>query len=47
MTRASRYDLVLVHREVLPIGHPVIERILARSRHVPLVYDFDDAIYLS
>ena len=47
LTRASRYDLVLVHREVLPIGPPVIERILARSRHVPLVYDFDDAIYLS
>jgi hypothetical protein len=38
------YDLALIHREAYPLGQPVIERWLARR--VPMVFDFDDAIYL-
>jgi glycosyltransferase involved in cell wall biosynthesis len=38
------YDVALVHREAYPIGSPFIERWLARR--VPVIYDFDDAIYL-
>jgi glycosyltransferase involved in cell wall biosynthesis len=40
----GRYDLALIHREAYPIGPPLIERWLARR--VPIVYDFDDAVYL-
>lgn len=39
------YDVVLIHREAYPIGPPFIERWLARQG-VPIVYDFDDAVYL-
>jgi glycosyltransferase involved in cell wall biosynthesis len=38
------YDIALIHREAYPIGPPMIERWLARR--VPIVYDFDDAVYL-
>lgn len=39
------YDLVFLYREAIPIGPPFIERAIARSG-VPIVYDFDDAIFL-
>lgn len=38
------YDMALIHREAYPIGPPVIERWLAAR--VPVIYDFDDAVYL-
>jgi glycosyltransferase involved in cell wall biosynthesis len=44
--RAGReFDAVLIYREAYPIGPPVIERLLAR-RGLPIVYDFDDAVFL-
>lgn len=46
MKRRHEYDLFLVHREALPVGPPVIERMLAKEVKKPLVFDFDDAIYL-
>lgn len=39
-----RWDVVFLYRELLPLGPPVLERLLARK--VPLVYDFDDAIFI-
>lgn len=42
---ARRYDAVLVHRECLPVGPALIESVVARLG-APLIYDFDDAIYL-
>jgi len=39
------YDLVLLYREAIPIGPPFIERRIAQMG-VPIVYDFDDAIFL-
>ena len=41
----GQYDLVFLYREAIPIGPPVIEWLIAR-RGIPLVYDFDDAIFL-
>lgn len=46
LVSVARYDLVFVHREAFPIGHPWIERILSAIGR-PYVFDFDDAIYLN
>ena len=43
--RARRFDAVLVQREAHMLGWPFIERLIA-SRGVPMLFDFDDAIWL-
>ena len=40
-----QYDLVLLYREAIPIGPPFVERWIHRLG-IPIVYDFDDAIFL-
>ena len=40
----QRADGILIQREALPFGPPIIERYLAQSK--PLIYDFDDAIWI-
>lgn len=44
VVRAGSFDVVYLYREASPLGPAWIERLLA-SR-TPIVYDFDDAIYL-
>jgi glycosyltransferase involved in cell wall biosynthesis len=44
MSRLRSYDAVVVHRSACLAGPALIERLLAR--HHPLIFDFDDAIYL-
>ncbi len=39
------YDLVLLYREAIPMGSALIERSITRLG-IPIVYDFDDAIFL-
>lgn len=39
------YDLVFLYREAIPIGPPFVERWIRRLG-IPIVYDFDDAIFL-
>lgn len=41
-----RYDLVFLYREAIPIGPPIIERLI-HGLGVPMVHDFDDAIFLA
>lgn len=41
----GNYDVVFLYREAIPAGPPVIERAIAK-RGIPIVYDFDDAIFL-
>ncbi len=43
---AGRFDVVVVHRDLLPRGNRLALRVLRRAG-VPFVYDFDDAVYLS
>lgn len=46
IVRAVNYDIVVVHREALPIGSTVIERaFLGIGKKI--VFDFDDAVFLS
>jgi glycosyltransferase involved in cell wall biosynthesis len=46
LTHVDRYDLVFLYRELLPLGPALVERLLGRRRHPPMVFDFDDAIFL-
>jgi glycosyltransferase involved in cell wall biosynthesis len=44
---AGRYDYIFIHREVSPVGPPLFEWILAKVLRKKIVYDFDDAIWLT
>lgn len=43
--RAIRYDLIFIHREAYPFGGPFIES-LVHGMGKPIIFDFDDAIFL-
>jgi glycosyltransferase involved in cell wall biosynthesis len=43
--RCRDFDVIVLHREAFPFGGPFIERLMARAG-TPIVFDFDDAIYL-
>jgi glycosyltransferase involved in cell wall biosynthesis len=43
---ASEFDAILIYREIFPIGPAVVERLLGRRDGPPVVFDFDDAIFL-
>jgi len=45
VVRSARADVVVIHREALPLGTPWLERIMARLCP-SVIFDFDDAIYL-
>jgi glycosyltransferase involved in cell wall biosynthesis len=42
----DRFDAILLYREMFPIGPAVVERLMARRQRPPIVFDFDDAIFL-
>jgi glycosyltransferase involved in cell wall biosynthesis len=41
----GKYDVIFLYREAIPLGPPWLEWMIAKS-NVPIVYDFDDAIFL-
>ena len=43
----ERFDAFFVYREAYPFGPALFERVLAHTGGRPLIYDFDDAIFLS
>ena len=44
--KANDYDLVYILREAALLGPPVFEKLIHQQR-VPIVFDFDDAIFVS
>jgi hypothetical protein len=44
--RALRYDVVFVQREALMVGPPIVEWLIAKVMRRPIIYDFDDALFL-
>ena len=42
----SQFDVVFIYREVFPIGPAFAEWLLTRGNRPPVVFDFDDAIFL-
>jgi len=41
-----KYDLVFIHREAFPLGPPFFEILISKFLKIPLIYDFDDSIFL-
>jgi glycosyltransferase involved in cell wall biosynthesis len=46
LSKVKDYDLVYILREAALLGPPVFERLI-HQRGVPIVFDFDDAIFVS
>ncbi|CAN5443370.1 glycosyltransferase family 4 protein [soil metagenome] len=46
LSKAAKFDLVYIFREAAILGPPWFERKIARSG-VPVVFDFDDAVFVS
>jgi glycosyltransferase involved in cell wall biosynthesis len=46
LREVSRFDVVLLYRELFPLGPALIERMLTARKGPPIVLDFDDAIFL-
>ncbi|MFY0607982.1 MAG: glycosyltransferase [Cyclobacteriaceae bacterium] len=45
--RIRSFDLVFIHRELTPFGPPVFEWLISRVFRKKVIYDFDDAIWMS
>jgi glycosyltransferase involved in cell wall biosynthesis len=45
LVQSGQYDLIFIFREAFPFGPPFTEWLFYKT-HKPVVYDFDDAIYL-
>lgn len=45
--KAPFFDMIFIHREATPLGPPILEWVLARVLRKRIIYDFDDAIWLS
>jgi len=43
----ARYDYVFIHREASPLGPPIFEWLVAKVFRKKIIFDFDDAIWLS
>ncbi len=44
---APSFDFIFIHREATPLGPPIFEWIIGRVLRKKIIYDFDDAIWLT
>ncbi len=47
LSKLSSFDFVFIHRELSPVGPPVFEWIISKIFRKKIIYDFDDAIWLT
>lgn len=47
LSKIRQYDFIFIHREATPIGPPAIEWLIAKVFRKKIIYDFDDAIWLT
>jgi glycosyltransferase involved in cell wall biosynthesis len=47
LPKALNSDVVFIHRELTPLGPPIFEWLIAKGFGKKIVYDFDDAIWLT
>lgn len=47
LLHAKKYDFIFIHREAIPGGPPIIEYFIAKVLRKKIIYDFDDAIWLT
>ena len=47
LARVPSFDFVFIHREAAPLGPPVLEWLIAKVLRKRIIYDFDDAIWLT
>lgn len=47
LLKVSDFDFVFIHREVTPLGPPFFEWCIAKVLRRKIIYDFDDAIWLT
>ena len=47
LPKLKKYDFIIVQREFAPLGPPIFEWICARMLRLKIIYDFDDAIWIS
>lgn len=45
--KLSSFDFIFIHREASPVGPPIIEYVIAKFLNKKIIYDFDDAIWLT
>jgi glycosyltransferase involved in cell wall biosynthesis len=43
----SKYNFIFIHREITPIGPPIFEWVIGKILKKKIIYDFDDAIWLT
>ncbi len=46
LRQVSQFDVIFIYREIFPIGPALVESLLSMPGCPPLVFDFDDAIFL-
>ncbi len=45
--KVSQFDFIFIHREATPVGPPAIEWAIAKVFRKKIIFDFDDAIWLT
>ena len=46
LRRLRKYDVIFIYREIFPIGPALLEWLMSMPGLPPIVFDFDDAIFL-